>query len=143
MLIGAHVQTGPTEEPSTDVLMLTSDNLDGKLPTKSFKDIQALIDVQLFPISPPSNLAAMLSLDKDAESLVGRSILYRWPPRLGGWMVGNITAVNLDEKNNVKGKMCNFEVYYQQDEETAYHLLEVAGYALNSKAKIDSWVLLG
>lgn len=123
--------------------MLT-DTTNGKLPTNnSFKDIQGLMNVQLFPISSPSDLAAMLRLETDAEPLVVRSILYRWPPRLGGWMVGNITAVNSDEKNTVKGKMCNFEVYYPQDKETAYHLLEVAGYALNSKAKIDSWVLLG
>ena len=58
-------------------------------------------------------------------------------------MQGEIKAINTDPENKIKGHVSNFEVYYGEDGETAYHLLTPAEYALNEKAKNDTWVLLG
>ena len=43
-------------------------------------------------------------------------------------MVGKITATNTNEENVVKGQLCNYEVFYDADQETAYHLLSVGEY---------------
>ena len=78
-----------------------------------------------------------------AKQLVGSYILYRWPDRLGGWLDGEITAINTDEKQTVKGGvMCNFVVHYKSDGETAHHTLTLKSYAKSCKSATDSWVLL-
>ena len=77
-----------------------------------------------------------------SAELIGRYILYKWPNRLGGWMKGEVKGTNTDADATIGGKQCNFEVYYAEDNETAIHLLTVQSYGLNSKAKVDSWVLL-
>ena len=70
-------------------------------------------------------------------------ILYKWPPRLGGWAVGKIMSVQLDPKITVKKVQCNFTVFYECDQQSADHYLSLAMYASSAKAPSDSWVLLG
>lgn len=128
-------------------LMALTDNSDTstplRLPKTSFKNIDTS---DLYPLHPPGSHKLTELLDPTssaANEMIGHFILYRWPPRMGGWMQGDIKAINTDAANKVKGQMCNFEVFYEEDGESAFHLLTSAEYALNEKAKIDSWVLLG
>lgn len=73
----------------------------------------------------------------------GHALLYKWPPRLGGWLLGKVAAVNTDAKIVIAGEMCNFRVYYPGDKQTAEHCLSVQKYAGSKKAGLDSWVVLG
>ena len=60
---------------------------------------------------------------------MGMHILYKWPPRLGGWLLGKVSAVNKDDKIAIAGEMCNFRVCYPGDKQTAEHRLSVLKYA--------------
>lgn len=98
----------------------------------------------LFPIrQPPWLEAACEPVHESGQKLVGMHILYKWPPRLGGWLLGKVAAVNTDEKIVMEGGMCNFRVYYPGDKQTAEHRLTVQKYAGTKKAGLDSWVVLG
>lgn len=92
---------------------------------------------------PPDWLGAALEPGSATSSdLVDRLIVYRWPPRLGGWAIGKVVAVNKDKKKKVGSHMANFITYYEVDKDNASHLLHLNGYAVSSKSKVDSWALL-
>ena len=78
------------------------------------------------------------------SQLVGKSILYKWPPRLGGWLVGKIEEANSNKgQDNDETFAYNFKVAYEGEDERASHLLSVESYAKVASDKTDSWVLLG
>lgn len=96
------------------------------------------------PVKMPPLCVAMLAPGSEsAGELVGRHLLFKWPPRLGGWAHGIVRAVNTNQTMKVAGKMCNFVVYYSADDETAEHVLRAHDYGHNSKSPANSWVLLG
>ena len=78
------------------------------------------------------------------SQLVGKSILFKWPPRLGGWLVGKIEEANSNlGQDNDEAFAYNFKVAYAGEDERASHMLSVESYAHVASAKTDSWVLLG
>ena len=94
--------------------------------------------------TPPEWLsAALVPQSPTAQTLVGHYIVYRWPVRLGGWLVGKVTEVNKDTGKKVGETVCNFGVYYEADKETAHHHLDLHRYARSAKAAVDFWALLG
>lgn len=93
---------------------------------------------------PAAFLSACLEPQSgSASELVGRHILYRWPTRLGGWLVGKVISANTDPTVTVGEDVANFVVYYEADAEEAQHCLKRQKYAKSAKATTDSWVLLG
>ena len=94
-------------------------------------------------VAPPWLEAACATDSPTAGQLVEKYILYKWPPRLGGWAVGKITNVQTDSDITVKSKKCNFTVFYDIDQESADHVLSLSSYARSAKSPSDSWVLLG
>ena len=103
-----------------------------------------MVPTGMLPLAVPDWLQdALESGNAAAANLVKKHILYRWPERLGGWLHGEITSINVDKKQAVKGVMCNFVVYYNADGETAHHILTLKSYAKSCKSASDSWVLLG
>ena len=74
--------------------------------------------------------------------MVGKYIIYHWPLRLGGWLLGQVTAINTDSTVKVGESICNFSVYYEADKDTAHHFLSLKSYAKSAKSKTDSWVLV-
>ena len=104
----------------------------------------SLPDDKLSPLLAPAWLAEALKIGSDsAKQLVGMYILYKWPPRLGGWAVGKVTSSINDPSLHVKNCPCNFAVFYDCDQESADHCLSIASYAKSAKSAADSWVLLG
>jgi hypothetical protein len=103
------------------------------------------IDMEgLAPIpKPPWVDAACKPGSDEAVQLVGKSILYKWPARVGGWALGKVQDVNKDTSREVNRVMCNCKVYYSMDGCVAEHCLTTRKYARNSSASNDSWVLLG
>jgi hypothetical protein len=113
-------------------------------------------DVPLAPLKAPDGwliLAtapgdAALQFSKDdsqaADALVGRKLLYNWTAV--GWCVGSITRRNKDGRRKVDGKIANFYVHYEIDDEEATHVLEVSMYAhsagTGAAAEPNQWVLL-
>ena len=106
------------------------------------------LDIELPPglsiQSPaPDWVEAALAQGSDtASKLVGYSLVYRWPVRLGGWLVGKITGVNTDSSMKASGSVCNFIAFYESDQDSAHHHLSIGAYAKSAKAKVDSWALL-
>ena len=93
---------------------------------------------------PPDFLGACLEPGSEtASDLVGSFILYRWPPRMGGWLVGKITKVNTDKRQKAGDTVANFAVFYEADQEEAYHSLALQKYAKDANSHTDAWVLLG
>ena len=93
--------------------------------------------------APPDWVEAALADRSDSASeLVGYYIVYRWPARLGGWLVGKITGVNSDRSIKASDNVCNFVAFYESDQDSAHHHLSLPMYAKNAKAKVDSWALL-
>ena len=74
--------------------------------------------------------------------MVGKLITYKWPPSLGGWLLGKITKVNTDKANTIGTSYANFEVYYEADKEHAFHLLSLEQYAKSSRSKTDACALV-
>ena len=108
------------------------------------------VDVQLpdglkITSKPPDWLAAALEEKSEtAAMLVGRQLLYRWPARLGGWLLAKVTK-SMNATATVRKDdqiICNFELFYPADGENAEHHLTLKKYARNAKASVDSWVLL-
>ena len=92
----------------------------------------------------PDFLADCLEWKSDtAAELVGCFILYRWPARLGGWLLGEVKSANTDAKVKAGDAPANFAVFYQADEETAHHSLKLEKYARSARSHTDAWVLLG
>ena len=85
----------------------------------------------------------VLESPSTAEKLVGQWLLYKWPPRLGGWARGKVVAVNTDQTKKVNKEVCNFLVHYPVDDDTSEHLFKTSEYARNSKSLSGAWVLLG
>ena len=99
---------------------------------------------ELSPRAAPPWLEAALEPDSStAKELLGRYILYKWPPRLGGWAVGKVTSVQKEASVQVKSVKCNFSVFYECDQQSADHVLSLSAYAKTAKSPSDSWVLLG
>ena len=98
----------------------------------------------LVPVRAPDWLEAACTADSSSASqLVGMLIIYKWPARVGGWLVGEVRSVNTD-KSNMVGEMCaNFIVHYECDQQDAQHLLRATAYAKSEKSPVDAWVLLG
>ncbi|KAL1515214.1 hypothetical protein AB1Y20_004275 [Prymnesium parvum] len=111
----------------------------------NFGTVSCELPDNVHPLRPPLWLGGVVAHHDSAEASkqIGMHILYKWPARLGGWMVGKVTAVNVEEAESIAGKKCNYEVHYDADGETAYHLLSIEKYAVNAKAAVDSWALLG
>ena len=124
--------TGPTV-PTVEAVVLSA-----------FAEIQELAPDGLEIVeSPPEWLAAELAAEPSAESqLVDRFILYKWPARLGSWLVGKLSP-NTNKKQRVGDLISNYKAFYAADGEIAYHNLTFAAYAKGSNSKVDSWVLLG
>ena len=133
------------------LLQLTMVNAQPLEPTppktllSDFGDLEGLETDGLSPMvmQPCVQAAVAPGAGEEAEQLVGKFILYKWPPRLGSWAVGKVMSVNNDPNVKVGQKVCNFRVYYASDKATADHCLEAGSYARNSKSPADSWVLLG
>ena len=112
------------------------------------KDGTLTMDVELPPglaiqSKPPDWLApALVPGSETASLLVGKYIVYRWPARIGGWLVGKVVEVNTDPANMVGETMANFKVFYDADGANAHHLLSCGGYAQNNKPKLDAWAIL-
>ena len=103
-----------------------------------------LPDAELSPIAAPPWLeAALASASPTADDLVNKYILYKWPPRLGGWAVGKVTSPMIGDAIMVKQTKCNFSVFYECDDAEADHALSMKMYAKSAKSPSDSWVLLG
>ena len=93
----------------------------------------------------PASLAEALEFGSSAASaLVGKYFIYKWPPRLGGWALGKITEVNLDESLTVNGAkdVANFHVFYEVDDSDAHHWFSLENYAASAKSPTSSWALL-
>ena len=131
--------------PEQPLLQLTGPVVTATLVQEQFKDIEHLVpDGLTILASPPDWLVTELQEPPGSESqLVGQSILYKWPVRIGSWMLGKVIAINGDETEKVGDTICNFKVFYDADGAAAYHCLAVAGYAKGSNSKVDSWVLVG
>ena len=92
---------------------------------------------------PPSWVEACLTdQSATAAQLVGYSIVYKWPARLGGWLVGKVTEINTDRSIIINEHVANFVVFYEDDQASAQHHLSLARYAKSSNSKTDSWALL-
>ena len=111
----------------------------------AFGDVGLELPEGLEIMATPSDFlpACLEPLSETASELVGRFILYRWPTRIGGWLVGEVKAANTDSKEMVGDDVANFNVFYAADGEEAKHCLKLKKYAKNAKASTDAWVLLG
>lgn len=117
--------------------------LEGPAHLLKFGDPGCELPEGLLPVSAPPWLAAACETGSStAGELVDKLVLYKWPPRLGGWAVGKVTGVMTSDVmvNKVK---CNYSVFYECDQETADHVLAISKYAKSAKSPADSWVLLG
>ena len=64
--------------------------------------------------------------------LVGMSIMYRWPSVGWSWCAGVIKEANKDKRFKMNGKVINFSVYYEIDDDTSKHVLELETYGGDS-----------
>ena len=55
------------------------------------------------------------------------------------WDTGVIKEANKDKRFKMNGKVINFNVYYEIDDDTSKHVLELETYGGDS---VGSWVLL-
>ena len=76
-------------------LLPPSDKLAG------FEDLELDIGM-LEPIKMPAWLhdACSPTMSETASKLVGMHILFKWPPRLGGWTMGTVVGMNEDSSVN-------------------------------------------
>ena len=109
-----------------------------------FQDLK--VDLKLWGLQviedPPWLAAAVVLGSGTASQLVDYFLLFKWSARMGGWALGQVSAV-AEESEKVDGEKCNFSVYYAADDATAQHRLSMAEYAKNTKSPSQSWVLLG
>ena len=101
-------------------------------------DMKGLVPLE----KPPWMDECCLPDHETAGDMVGLKIIFKWPPRMGGWAMGEITSV-ADPQDKVEKERCNFKVFYASDGETANHRLMPDKYALSSKSPLQSWALLG
>ena len=135
------VQAELVDDSVPAVLELTDNSASGG----AFGDIDVQLPEGLVILTkPPDFLTKCLEQDSEtAADLIGRSILYRWPTRLGGWLVAEIKAVNTDKRQKVGDTVANFVAFYQADGGQAYHSFKLEKYAKTAKAHTDAWLLLG
>ena len=96
------------------------------------------------PVKLPAWVEGSLTPESQtAAQLVGKEILYKWPPGLGGWARGRVVSMNVDQSKKVGKEVCNYLVFYAVDGDTSEHLFKMCDYARNAKDKTGSWVLLG
>ena len=88
-------------------------------------------------VDEPPPAAALVPKDPAQATLVGRSVLFRW--QAVGWCVGVITEANTDKRYKVDGKVVNFYIHYEIDDNKSKHVLTVATYGGDDAG---SWVLL-
>ena len=120
---------------NTPALALTSSSelvLDVELP-----------DGMVVKSQPPDWMGAALAPGSDtAARLVGHFITYKWPPLLGGWLVGKVAEVNTDKSIKIGTAVANFKVYYEADNEVAHHHLTLERYAKSNRSKVDAWAFV-
>ena len=138
-MIGAVIVAEQAEPSAPPLLMAPIDT-----PYLMFGAVEGLDMGDRRPVKCPAWVEPALALDSpSAALLVGEEILYKWPPRLGGWARGTVSAVNTDKTKKVAKEVCNFTVLYPVDGDTSMHFLNTREYAKNAKAVSGSWVLLG
>ena len=109
-----------------------------------------------FSMDPcPTDDTPFQPLNPAGQQLVGRYIYYKWPDV--GWCLGQIKEWNSDPYLKMWRKTVNFRVYYECDQTTATHILNLNNYntdivtpaAGNSSAVVcnglasdHSWILL-
>jgi hypothetical protein len=124
--------------PAAGPLLLMSST-----PYLAFGEVEGLDLGDLRPVKCPSWVEEALAPDSpSADKLVGREILYKWPPRLGGWARGTVSATNHDKTKMVGKEVCNYLVLYPVGGDTSMHFLNMSEYAKNAKGVSGSWVLL-
>ena len=95
----------------------------------------AVLDV----VPPPSDVLAFQS-ERGGE-LKGREIMYRFRAP-AAWCRGRILK-QADEKTlKIKNRVCNFRIFFEEDDEPLNLPLYSTNYAASSKSAVDSWVLL-
>ena len=104
------------------------------------------------PIAAPVWLAEALPFGADAAAkLLGFKVLYQFEPDSGGWALGVIKEVNLDEAvtvdvvtaEGISGTLpANFTIHYPIDNETLPHRLTLSDYAASVDADTSTFVLL-
>ena len=92
---------------------------------------------RLHEAAAPPPAEALEPKNPAQEVLVGMSIMYRWPSV--GWCVGVIKEANKDKRFKMNGKVINFDVYYEIDDDTSKHVLELETYGGDN---VGSWMLL-
>lgn len=124
-------------EPEEPVLMALP-------PPKTLNlDVEIPPGLRILPEPPAWVESALVDKSTTAADMLDNMIVYRWPARLGGWLVGKVTEINNDRTEMVDGAVGNFKVYYEADQETATHHLTLSRYAKSTRAVNDSWALLG
>ena len=124
--------------PAAGPLLLMSST-----PYLAFGEVEGLDLGDLRPVKCPAWVEDALAPDSPSvDKLVGRDILYKWPPRLGGWARGTVSVRNHDKTKMVGKEVCNYFVLYPVDGDTSMHFLNVSEYAKNAKGVSGSWVLL-
>ena len=107
-----------------------------------FGDVGITLPQGLSPIAAPAWLENALDPSRpESGQLAGRSILFHWAE--GGWAVGVLDQPNTNKRYKVDGATANFRASYECDGKTASHVLSLTGYASDSDADTESWVLLG
>lgn len=107
-----------------------------------FGDVGIALPQGLVPMLAPAWLENALDPSRpESGQLAGCSILFHWEK--SGWAVGVLGDPNKNKRYKVDGVLANFRVRYACDGETASHVLSLTGYASDSGADPESWVLLG
>ena len=113
-----------------------------KAPSSGFGDVGITLPDGLIPLPAPSWLENALDPSRpESGQLAGRPILFNWAG--SGWAVGELGQPNTNKRYRVEGATANFRAKYASDGSTASHVLSLTGYAADSGADEDSWVLLG
>jgi hypothetical protein len=74
-----------------------------------------------------------------AHVLKGREILYKYPE---GWFRGRVLKPATDATVKDNKRICNFMVFFEEDDELINRPLYSRTYVTNAKAVVHSWVLL-
>jgi hypothetical protein len=115
-MIGAVIVAAQAEPSAPPLLMAPIDT-----PYLMFGAVEGLDMGDRRLVKCPAWVEPALALDSpSAAQLVGEEILYKWPPRLGGWARGTVSAVNKDKTKKVAKEVCKFTVLYR---DTSMHFL--------------------
>ena len=142
------IDSPPNEPVAPVTAIVNAIPLADEQPLLAICTNQLVLDVELpdgmvVKAQPPDWIGAALEHGSEtASDMVGKLITYKWPALLGGWMVGKVTIVNTDKANKIGTSFANFEVYYEADKESAFHLLSLEKYAKSSRSKTDAWAIV-